>query len=195
MNAGKPNPLGLQPFPLLRPASPVAPVADDGHALWRLETARPGAAKATRRYVGGIKLVVDIEGYAFSWGSVAERQEPGIVVWEFYLENAIDQFESGGGSLCLLQLLLFDSLDARLDCVSRSFVVGCADPFGLGSIAWVIVPGGLANGILFSLVCKYPDSRDCREWLCAEFIPCILPEVVAEAAGRAVLAEYDRQPR
>jgi len=180
----------IQELQLFPPSLPTTAVTDDGHPLWCLEKARPMVVWATRRYAFGIKLAMQIEGYAFSWGSIAERQEPGLVVWEFYLEQAINQFESGGNhSLYPLQLLLFESLETRLDCVSRSFVIGCAGPLGLGSAAWVIVPGGLANGILFSLVCKYPDSQACREWLCTEFIPCILPDSIEEAASRALTVD------
>ena len=175
----------------LQPRLAALPVPDDSQALWCLETARPRAVQATRRYACGVKIALEVEGYAFSWGSVAERQEPGLLVWEFFLSDAIGQFESGGNSLHQLQLLLFESLEARVDCVSRSFVVGCAGPVGLGAAAWVIVPGGLASGIVFSLVCKYPDSHACREWLCAEFIPCILPESIEEAASRALPVGHD----
>ena len=175
----------------LQPYLAARPLPDDGQALWCLEKARPTVAMATRRYACGVKIALEVEGYAFSWGSVAERQEPGLVVWEFFLRDAIDQFESGGNSLYQLQLLLFESLEERVDCVSRSFVVGCAGPVGLGAAAWVIVPGGLASGIVFSLVCKYPDSQACREWLCTEFIPCILPESIGEAASRALPVGHD----
>ena len=181
----KPDDLNLQP-PFAAP-----PVPDDGQALWCLETARLTVAMATRRHACGVKIALAVEGYAFSWGCVAERQEPGLVVWEFFLERAIHLFESGGNSLHQLQLLLFESLEERVDCVSRSFVVGCAGPVGLGAAAWVIVPGGLASGIVFSLVCKYPDSQACREWLCAEFIPGILPESIEEAAGRGLPVGHD----
>ena len=181
----------IQELQLFPPSLPTTVVTDDGHPLGCLEKARPMAAWATRRDAFGIKLAMQVDGYAFPWGSIAERQEPGRVVCEFYLEQAINQFESGGNSLYQLQLLLFESLEARVDCVSRSFVVGCAGPVGLGAAAWVIVPGGLASGIVFSLVCKYPDSQACREWLCTEFIPCILPESIGEASGRALPVGHD----
>ena len=66
----------------LQPRLAALPVPDDSQALWCLETARPRAVQATRRYACGVKIALEVEGYAFSWGSVAERQEPGLLVWE-----------------------------------------------------------------------------------------------------------------
>lgn len=164
---------------------PSLSVPNDDLSRWRLEQACLTTAKVTRRLAGGVKRPIEVAGYPFSWGAIAERQEPGLLVWEFYLETTLAAFESGGRRLDELQSLLFESLEARLDCVSRSFVVGCVGPVGLGEIPWVFVPGGLANGVLLCLVCKYPDNQACREWLCAEFIPRILPESVKEAASCA----------
>lgn len=164
------------------------PLPDDGLSRWCLEKACLTRVRVTRRLAGGGKLAQAVEGYPFSWGAIAERQEPGLLVWEFYLEDALGRFESVGRRLDELQTLLFETLEARLDCVSRSFVVGCAGPVGLGAIPWVLVPGGIANGILLCLVCKYGDSPACRQWLCAEFIPRILPESLREAESRAVQA-------
>jgi hypothetical protein len=145
-------------------------------------------ATVTRRLAGGLKLAMEVGGYPFSWGAIAERQEPGLLVWEFYLEDTLAAFESGGRRLDALQTLLFESLEARLDCVSRSFVVGCAGALGLDAIPWVFVPDGPANGVMLCLVCKYMENQACREWLCAEFIPRILPESIQEAASRALQA-------
>lgn len=164
---------------------PSLSVPNDDLSRWRLRQACPITARVTRRLAGGVKRPMEVEGYPFSWGAIAERQEPGLLVWEFYLENTINTFESGGRRLDELQALLFESMEARLDCVSRSFVVGCVGPVGLGAMPWVFVPGGLANGVLLCLVCKYGDNPVCRKWLCTEFIPRILPESVKEAASRA----------
>lgn len=108
------------------------PVPDDGLSRWCLEKACLTTALVTRRLAGGGKLAQAVEGYPFSWGAIAERQEPGLLVWEFYLEEALGRFESAGRRLDELQALLFESLEARLDCVSRSFVVGCARPSRAG---------------------------------------------------------------
>jgi len=162
-----------------------SPVPDDDLSRWCLEKSCLTRILVTRRLAGGAKIAQAVEGYPFSWGAIAERQEPGLLVWEFYLEDALGRFESGGRRLDELQALLFESLEAQLDCVSRSFVVGCAGPVGLDAISWVLVPGGIANGILLCLVCKYGDNPACRQWLCAEFIPRILPESLREAESRA----------
>jgi len=164
---------------------PSLSVPNDDLSRRCLEQACLTTARVTRRLAGGVKRPIEVAGYPFSWGAIAERQEPGLLVWEFYLEDALSRFESGGRRLDELQALLFESLEARLDCVSRSFVVGCAGSLGLDAMPWVFVPGGLANGVILGLVCKYLDNRNCREWLCAEFIPRILPESVREAASRA----------
>ncbi len=169
------------------PAKPAPSTADDDFALWCLAQAATTKAKANRRLAGGLRCLVDIDGYVFSWGVVAERHEPGLLVWEFYLEPALAEFESRGRQAGDLQALLLESLEARLDCVSRSFVVGCLGPVGLDTMPWVVVPGGLANGVLLGLVCKHLENQACRQWLCAEFLPRLLPDSLEEAAHRAFL--------
>ncbi len=170
------------------PNKPASPVADDGLALCCLEQAATAKTNVTRRLAGGLPYPIEVEGYVFSWGVLAERHEPGLLVWEFYLEHALGEFESRGRQASDLQALLLESLEALLDCVSRSFVVGCVGPLGLNAMPWVVVPGGLANGVLLGLVCKHLENRACRQWLCAEFIPRILPDSLEDATHRAFLA-------
>lgn len=163
---------------------PPAPISADTLSAWCLEQACLMAATVVKHPPGGIATVELADGYPFSWGTLVERQEPGLVLWEFWPGNALNPPVSGKG-FCLLQMRLFEALEARLDCVSRRRVQGWA---GLGSPPWVFVPGGLGQGPLACLVCAYGENRACRAWLASVFIPDIWPECLQEAENRVLHA-------
>lgn len=172
----------LVPLPVDPAFFPVTPsaVPSDTLSAWCLEHACLMAAAVTRHSPDGPGAVELADGYPFSWGTLVERQSPGLVVWEFWLGNGLCPRPSGKGFYAM-QMCLFDALEARLDCVSRRFVPGWPVLAGPGSPPWVFVPGGLGE-----LVCPYGQNRACRAWLASLFIPRILPQCIEEANRHAL---------
>jgi len=177
MNSPIPLPVDPTFFPVK-----TFPVSADTLSAWCLEHACLMAATVTRHSPDGLDSVELADGYPFSWGTLAERQAPGLLVWEFWLGSGLCPRPSGKG-LYSLQMRLFDALEAKLVCVSRRFVPGLTS---LDSPPWVFVPGGLGEGPVFCLVCPYGQNRACRAWLATVFIPHILPQCIEEANRHAL---------
>ena len=114
------------------------------------------------------------EGYNFSWGHILERRMAQFIFWDFCLSNLLTQFQSRGMGLNELQRIVFDVLEAEVECTGSEPVtaVGLTD-------GWKIYPGTAISA--FTMVIHFASEEKARDWTAETLLEEVVPKAIAVA--------------
>ena len=146
-------------------------------AMIRLERGHPETVQIGQSYAAGrVFLPAKADGYAFPWGQVVERHSGMLLVFDFYLAELQQAFERNGIKTVEMQDRAFALLEELSDHTMRD---NAADWFMLASQpdGWKIIPATLGKGGAFTVLAHAGQEKELRQWLIAEFIPDILPQL------------------
>jgi hypothetical protein len=145
-------------------------------AMLRFVYKMPGPVTVSRPVAGGrVAIDVPMQGYGFPWGQIIER-EGQIWVFDFYL--ALQQEVLRRVAPAELQERVVAGLEEVTDCTVRDHGLSVEALNGDGDL-WRIVPAALGHGAVFSVLCHFAATQQLRNWLIGEFLPEILPDVLA----------------
>ena len=152
-------------------------------AMIRLERGQPETVQIGQSYAAGrVFLPTEADGYAFPWGQVVARQSGMLLVFDFYLADLQLAFERNGLKTVEMQDRAFALLEELSDHTVRD---NAADWFMLASQpdGWKIIPATLGKGGAFTILAHVGQEKELRQWLIAEFILEILPQLQERLYG------------
>lgn len=143
----------------------------------RLEHGRPLEVDIFETYAAGrVVLPRKAQGYAFPWGQIVERTCGMLLVFDFYLAEIQKEFEQRGIKNVEMQDRVFANLEELSDLAVRDNAI---DPMSLAvkQDNWKIIPAILGKGGAFTILGHVGHGKELREYLVAEFILEVLPQL------------------